>query len=193
MGRMVCIGDSNTWGYDPRSCLGGRYEADARWTGLLSSAGWDVVNLGQNGAEILRREITIQNLRTRLEALRPMEWVTVMLGSNDLLMGFSPERAAERMEAFLTALSGFPLLLIAPPRMQRGAWVESDELVDASAALAAQYQALAQKLNVRFLDAGSWNVELTFDGVHFSPAGHRAFAEGLRKSLQTVCQKKDYG
>ena len=183
MGRIVCVGDSNTYGYDPRSYLGGRYGTDVRWTRLLSNAGWDVVNLGVNGAEIPRREVTIQNLHTQLEALRPMEWVTVMLGSNDLLMGFSPNQAAARMEAFLTAIADFPLLLIAPPRMQRGAWVESDELAEASAALAVHYKALAKKLNVRFLDAGAWNVELAFDGVHFSPAGHKAFAEGLLRNL----------
>ena len=64
MGRIVCVGDSNTYGYDPRSYLGGRYGTDVRWTRLLSNAGWDVVNLGVNGAEIPRREVTIQNLHT---------------------------------------------------------------------------------------------------------------------------------
>ncbi len=183
MGRLVCVGDSNTYGYDPRSYFGGRYEETQRWTGLLSAAGWDVVNLGMNGAEIPRREATVQNLRSRLASLRPMEWVTVMLGSNDLLMGASPEQVSARMEAFLQALSDFPLLLIAPPKMQPGAWVDSDDLIEASVALAVLYAALARKLGIRFLDAGDWNVDLTFDGVHFSPAGHRAFAEGLLSNL----------
>ena len=30
--QIVCIGDSNTWGYDPRGFGGGRYPAAVRWT-----------------------------------------------------------------------------------------------------------------------------------------------------------------
>ena len=28
--KVLCFGDSNTWGYDPRSPLGGRYGPDSR-------------------------------------------------------------------------------------------------------------------------------------------------------------------
>ena len=35
-----------------------------------------------------------------------------------------------------------------------------------------------------FADAGQWGVDLLFDGVHFSEAGHWAFAEGLRLVLE---------
>lgn len=38
-------------------------------------------------------------------------------------------------------------------------------------------------LGVAFADAGEWGVALTFDGVHFSPEGHAAFAEGLGRTL----------
>ena len=27
--KVICFGDSNTYGYDPRGYLGGRYEADS--------------------------------------------------------------------------------------------------------------------------------------------------------------------
>ena len=52
MKRIVCFGDSNVYGYDPRSWLGGRYENGVRWTSLLGSAGWEVKNEGFNGQEI---------------------------------------------------------------------------------------------------------------------------------------------
>ena len=45
------------------------------------------------------------------------------------------------------------------------------------------YQVLSQKLDIAFVNAGQWNVELTFDGVHFTEEGHRAFAEGLYRHL----------
>ena len=53
--RILCIGDSNTYGYDPRSYLGDRYPESVRWTGLLGRMGWAVVSCGQNGREIPER------------------------------------------------------------------------------------------------------------------------------------------
>ena len=39
--RVCCFGDSNTYGYDPRSFLGGRYAAENRWVDILQSkTGW---------------------------------------------------------------------------------------------------------------------------------------------------------
>ena len=34
--RLLCFGDSNTYGYDPRSYLGGRYGETVRWPCLLA-------------------------------------------------------------------------------------------------------------------------------------------------------------
>ena len=52
-GTVVCFGDSNTYGYDPRSLLGERYPKSVRWTGILDSSGsWSVTCCGQNGREI---------------------------------------------------------------------------------------------------------------------------------------------
>ena len=43
--KILCFGDSNTYGYDPRGYFGGRY--DDRWPEVLAAlTGWDVVNLG---------------------------------------------------------------------------------------------------------------------------------------------------
>lgn len=49
--------------------------------------------------------------------------------------------------------------------------------------MAEEYRALADELGVAFADAGEWGVALIFDGVHFSPEGHAAFAEGLGRTL----------
>lgn len=189
MKRIVCIGDSNTYGFDPRDIFGGRYPAERRWTGLLGRAGWEVRNAGQNGREIPDRDRAIEALLREAERDGAPEWVTVMLGSNDLLQGY--ERSAEdvtaRMERFLRRLQlRFPaarILLIAPPPMEPGAWVGERRLVRESARLGPCYAELAERLGVRFADAGAWGVELSYDGVHFSEAGHAAFAAGLLRRL----------
>ncbi len=190
MKRIVCLGDSNTFGYDPRSYFGSRYPADVRWTGLLEGMGWEVVNCGQNGL-CIPREPQFSAVAEALRRSGPADVVAVMLGSNDLLGGASAEDAAAAMEALLRCAAAHAgdvrFLLIAPPPMQSGDWVPSRRLIDESMRLAAQYRALAAELGVSFADAGEWGVALTFDGVHFSPEGHAAFAKGLCRALEAIC------
>ena len=54
--RILCFGDSNTYGFDPRSCLGDRYPAEIRWPERLAAvSGWQGRNVGLNGREIPHR------------------------------------------------------------------------------------------------------------------------------------------
>lgn len=188
MKRILCFGDSNTFGYDPRSYFGSQYPSDVRWTGLLQGMGWEVANCGQNGRCIAREPQfpAVVDLLRRVAA----DVVTVMLGSNDLLNGATAEEAAEHMEALLRCMKENAgtanILLIAPPPMRFGDWVQTQELIDESARLGGLYRALAEKLGVVFDDAGEWDVALTFDGVHFSPEGHASFAKGLIRTLENI-------
>lgn len=188
--KLLCFGDSNTYGYDPRSCFGGRYPAEIRWTGLLAQAtGWEVLNAGQNGREIPRRAVELAHVDQLLTNCAPLDGLAIMLGSNDLLQqpSMTAAAAAGRMAGFLRhVLERCPpemVLLIAPPPMRRGEWVTEERLLIESKALAGVYAALAGQLGARFADAGQWDVELLFDGVHFSPAGHQAFARGMQAAL----------
>ena len=176
--NVLCFGDSNTYGYDPRSWLGGRYDADSRWVDILAAeTGWTVRNMGVNGREISR---TVSDIPPDTDLL------IVMLGSNDLLQGRSPEEAAGKLERFLSALS-LPrdqILLIAPPPMRRGEWVPNQQLIYDSRTFAQCCRILAGRLGIRFADAGDWDISMAYDGVHFTARGHRAFAAGLLEVLK---------
>ena len=198
--RIVCCGDSNTYGYDPRSWMGGRYPPQIRWTDQLEalSPGRRVINLGENGREIPRRPWELQRLEEALRRAAPVDVLTVMLGGNDLLQMAVPqaEQVSRRMEALLAWLEmrrgqwgeSTRLLLVAPPPMRRGAWVDQDALVEESRRLGECYRALAQGRGIPFADAGAWEVELAFDGVHFTPRGHLAFARGMDGALKELEQ-----
>ena len=181
--RILCFGDSNTYGYDPRGFFGDRYGAGDRWVDLLAKqTGHEVINAGVNGREIPRNPYTLR----LLDEHAPVDVFLVVLGTNDMLQGTSAKEAADRMEAFLNQLLPHckQVLLICPPPMRRGAWVPTDELVAESIHLAEEYKSLAEKLNIPFVDTRNWNIDLTFDGVHFTEVGHHAFAENIRKELR---------
>ena len=176
--NVVCFGDSNTYGYDPRGYFGGRYDADSRWVDILAAeTGWIVCNMGQNGREIPATAPTFP-ADTGL--------LIVMLGTNDLLQGCSPEQAAERLERFLATvpLNRSKILLIAPPPVALGAWVPSPQLIDDSHTFVRCCKVLAEKMGIRFTDAGRWDIPLAYDGVHFTEQGHKAFAAKLLEELK---------
>ena len=186
MRRILCIGDSNTWGFDPRSYGGGRYAPDVRWAGRLP--GWEAVNDGVNGRTIpASREYPDTERKLRSERF---DAAAVMLGTNDLLQGASAGSAGAAMDGFLrfleSACGEARLLLIAPPSLRYGDWVTDARQIEESEKLAGVYEALAQRHGVTFADAGAWGVELSFDGVHFTREGHAAFAEGLSQVLDQI-------
>ena len=184
--KIVCFGDSNTYGYDPRSFFGSQYPAEHRWVDILArKLNCKVVNAGENGREIPRREGELMRFDLMLTNQKPVDLLMIMLGSNDLLQGNSVNAVAKRMEHFLehVDLDRSKILLIAPPPMQLGEWVPSQHLIEASKDLNSEYRALSRRLGVGFADAGEWNIPLTFDGVHFTEEGHKVFAERLAACL----------
>ena len=169
--KIICFGDSNTGGYDPRGYFGGRY--DHPWPGILAEKlGCTVMNQGENGREIPSGGVGFPT---------DMDLMIIMLGTNDLLQGASPKAVCDRMERFLKFMNGEKALLIAPPPMKLGTWVPHQKLIEDSKSLAVHYQTLAKRLGVRFADAGQWNVPLAFDGVHFTENGHETIAERIYK------------
>lgn len=154
--NVICFGDSNTYGYDPRGYFGGRYDADSRWVDILAmETGWTISNMGQNGREIPSAALAFP---------ADTDLLIVMLGTNDLLQGRSPEQAAERLDRFLSGVSldRSRVLLIAPPPVTLGAWVLSQQLIDGSRTFAQLCLALAERMGVRFADAGKWDIPLAY-------------------------------
>lgn len=192
-GTIICYGDSNTYGYDPRSFMGDRYPYEVRWTGILESkAGWKIKNHGINGRCIPHNpsqlHFVCEQVKEWARETAPV-FLWVMLGTNDLLMepGFTAEDTALRMKHFLERILKEPVLksgdirlrLITPPCMEYGAWVSEERLYRESRKLDVAYRKIAECLKIDFTGTGEWEIPLVFDGVHFSEEGHRRFAENL--------------
>ena len=102
MKRLLAFGDSNTYGYDPRSYFGGRYEREDRWVDVLAEIkGWEIINAGENGREIPKRRWELEDFHALCERCAPFDYVLILLGGNDLLQGAMPDEIAARMEKFL--------------------------------------------------------------------------------------------
>ena len=91
MKRILCYGDSNTWGYIAGS--GKRYPHDVRWTGVVQrelGEGYQVLEEGLVGrTTVFDNPFApwrngIDYLMPCLITHKPIDLIIVMLGSNDL-------------------------------------------------------------------------------------------------------------
>ena len=89
--RILCYGDSNTWGYMPGT--GQRYDSHTRWTGVLQGLlgdGYCVIEAGLNGRTTVFDSPFDDYLNGKeglgyaLLQASPVDLVVIMLGTNDL-------------------------------------------------------------------------------------------------------------
>ena len=171
--RILCYGDSNTLGFDPRSFFGDLYERP--WPLILSEhPAFQVRVDAACGREIPKNSIAFPD---------DTELLILMLGTNDLLQGADVEKITQRMELFLSGIEGPHILLLAPPPLRRGEWVSDEELIIRSCRLAEEFRCVARNRGIPFLNTGEWDIPLAFDGVHFTEVGHRLFAEKLMEDI----------
>ena len=173
--KIVCFGDSNTWGFDPRGPYSGRYAQP--WPDILArKLCCTVVNQGENGREIPKCGVSFPE---------DTDVLIVMLGTNDLLQFWPAEAACEKMKNFLKSLM-LPqekILLVGPPPMTFGEWVLDQELIDDSQSLNRFYERLAEELGAHFTDTGLWNIPLAYDGVHLTEEAQTLFADQLAEYI----------
>ncbi len=192
--KLLFYGDSNTWGYDPRSYIGERYPEEAVWTSLVSEAlgdRYDVISQGLNGRQVPHSDYEFRHIDFLMDRMSPEDMFFVMLGTNDLFVEMPPDAgiAAERMEIFLkqflNRVSRPLLAVIAPPavRPEETSDPVLRQFAAENAVMAKSYRRLTESLGIPMIDASSWAIDFAFDGVHFSEEGHRRFAEHLLKEL----------
>jgi lysophospholipase L1-like esterase len=191
--RILCYGDSNTWGSTPGT--GERYPHEVRWTGVLSSElgpGHRVIEEGLPGRTtvwddpIEGHKNGLTYLPPCLASHRPLDLVVLMLGTNDLKQRFSlsafdiAQGAAVLARVVLRSdvgRGGRPprLLLMAPPPLTTvPVYTELFAGGEAkSLGFAPRFAEVADDLGCDLLDTGTLIASSKVDGVHFEADAHR--------------------
>lgn len=210
--RVLCFGDSLTWGSDPA----GGPRLSVRWPRVLQydlGPGYEIIEEGQGGRNIATDDIPedekngLKYILPCLETHDPLYLAIIMLGVNDCKRKFaySLQDIAWEMERFLqkvlthrqfTASTRYGVLLVAPPPLNDGlmqSWLgdvfEYETGIRKSRGLAKWYRALAQRYGVDFLDAGQYCETSPLDGVHLDAENQQklglAIAEYVRRWKHT--------
>jgi len=207
---IVCFGDSNTHGSDPRST--GRLGPDVRWPGVLRrelGPGFEVVEEGLPGRTTAVDD-PLSPGRDGSALLQPILWthepvdlVIVMLGTNDLKVTLRPDPArvahgaARLVDLARQSLAGPgetpPLvLLVAPvplaaPSDSAELWGFDERSIELSRDLARRYRVIARDTpGVAFFDAGSVATVSRADGVHLDPEAHAAIGQALAAEVRRL-------
>jgi lysophospholipase L1-like esterase len=208
MTLMMCFGDSNTHGTPPMKEQGEyrRFNANTRWPCRAArNLGWDLVEEGLPGRTAQWGDAVmgpimngIDGLKIALQSHGPIDWLVIMLGTNDAKarFGASPELITGGIAALLdiaqspemqTRHGGFRILLICPPPVMEGVGPIADQFYGATRRgleLPALYEALAASRGVVFLDAGTRMSVSPQDGVHFDEANHALLAGAVAETLR---------
>ncbi len=204
---VLCYGDSNTYGYNPAN--GMRYPEDVRWTGRLQKLlgeEYRVIEEGCNGRTTVFDDPIegwkngLGYLRPCLNTHKPVDFVILMLGSNDLKEVFhaAPEEIADGagtlvqvIQEFTKAKQGFvpKIILVSPPEIGKGIRNSNfygsfyENAIERSREFSRWYRKTAEKYGCIFFDAAKYIKPSVEDSLHLSPEAHRELAEQLYKVL----------
>lgn len=211
--RIMCFGDSLTWGWIPvpDGAPSDRYDRGERWTGVLAAELGETVEIIEEG--LSGRAVSGDPTDPRLAAAPylpaalashlPLDLVIIMLGTNDTkaFMHREPVDIGAAMGMLIGQVKGsaggigtrYPapaVLLVAPPplgdipdRWFATTWVGGHEKM---IALRDVYAALAAFTKIPFFDAGTVITEVGVDGVHFTAENNRALGTALAAQVRTI-------
>jgi lysophospholipase L1-like esterase len=193
MKRLLCFGDSNTWGFTP--VTGERMAADVRWPGVMQrDLGTDylVIEEAQNGRTTVwddpYEEVNkngSRHLPIILESHAPLDLVILMLGTNDLKNHFGQnalsiaDSCGVLIDRILCSNSGPndaapKVLLIAPAPVAEGFCPFGnlfDKAAEVSAGFKDAYVEVAQERGIPFLNAGDYASCPVPDTIHIDAEG----------------------
>ena len=106
MKKVLCFGDSNTYGYIPST--GGRYDKNNRWTGILSNE-FEIIEAGANNRNAFSDS---PKLLTDYMKANP-DIVILAIGINDTQKFFKTD-IKDAIEKLIDIISPTPVILVAP-------------------------------------------------------------------------------
>lgn len=209
MKSVLCFGDSNVYGQVPlRDFVKRRYPAQIRWTGRLQVLGQNLIHVIEEGCNgrttalddpVRAGRDGLAYLAACLDSHVPLDWVVLMLGTNDLKKKFdpTPESITARMQQLVrltkTICSAEPkattqILLISPVVIKPEFYIHGDfdygEAETYSIALAPLYAQLALDEGTQFLDAGTTVEASDADGCHLDEFNQGRLADAIWQKLQ---------
>lgn len=214
MKRILCFGDSNTYGYRPDGH--GRYDETIRWTGriqeMLGREEYAIIEEGLCGRttvfedEIRPNRKGIDAIRMIIESHNPLDIIFIMLGTNDCKTryGASAGTIAKGIEQIIGSVRHFAgketrIVIISPIHLARGVGEDGfdpefdERSVEVSLQLAKALRKIALDNNCSFLDASTVAKPSETDREHLDEEGHAKLADLVAARIRELIEGFYYG
>lgn len=207
--RILCFGDSNTWGYIPAT--GKRYPVGIRWTSLLQEKlgnDYEIIEEGLNSRTTdaddpkNKGKNGLTYLRPCLETHDPIDLIILMLGTNDMKERFNrePSRIAEGIENLVKEIKEYvveeetiepQVIIVSPPLVDETVEGVNEKYLGAgekSKKLGELYEQVANKFNYKFIDISKFVSPSKKDGYHLESESHQKIADIFFNEIKTTWQ-----
>ena len=204
MKRILCYGDSNTWGFMGES--GERFDEQTRWPCLLEQlTGYKVIEEGLNGRTTVFHDALMpyangmDYLPACLLTHNPVDLVIFNLGTNDLKrhvcnnIGATGQGMAMLSQKTREILGAQQKILVISPveisddRLNLGPMSLLDrESLRQSKRFAEVYRPIAEQMGCDFLAAADVAKPGKADAVHMDAPSHRSLAEAVAKKVKEI-------
>jgi len=216
MYRILCYGDSNTWGYIPAE--GGRFSRTRRWTGVLAAnlgENYEIIEEGLNGRTTVWDDPVegyhkngLPYFKACLESHEPLDLVIIMLGTNDLKQRFSlpasdiADGASSLAALAMNSKSGHdgrpPKMLMVSPIEVHSAIGEKPlcegrlgQMFGADSIRRSQefrywYQVMADEQGYTCIHASDFARPSPRDAIHLDAEGHLALGTAIAEAVRRM-------
>lgn len=207
--RILCYGDSNTWGYVPnvngysKNAIMEQYnEKDCWWYGLKQDNDLFIDALcGRCIAHEnrwLKNRNAMQTITQDLANYLNLDLIIVQLGTNDCKSeyGDTPEQITNNLKALLkiiTSTTHAQIVIVSPAIIREDTKITQKFYVgaeDKSKKLDRLYKKLAQENNCIFISGA--DLEVGEDGEHLTKLGHKQLAQKVLNEVELIKYNKTF-
>jgi lysophospholipase L1-like esterase len=203
---VLCYGDSNTWGWNP--VIKDRFAGDERWPGVLQrelGPDYRIIEEGLNGRTTVWDDPIEgykngkQYLVPCLDTHHPLDWVIILLGTNDLKKRFSLSaydiaqgvgvlvNIVQKSQAGPAGSVPRVLLMAPPPVARLTEFAEMFEGAEAKSRKFSQhYRRVAQEYGCDFFDTSDIIVSSDIDGIHLELSEHQTLGKAVAEFIMGV-------
>lgn len=200
MKRILCFGDSNTYGYNPHN--ESRYDKNTRWTGVLqklAGENYKILEAGGNNRTAFSDNpdgIQFTGYKLLPEYLKEnYETIILAIGINDLQIFYNPtiEEFENGIRAFVSGIvektPDSDIIILSPSHITENILKSNfrflfDEIsIEKSKKITPIYEKIAKEYNCKLLDLNKLVNTSKIDGLHYEAEEHKKIAEGVIKLI----------
>ena len=201
MKKVLCYGDSNTFGFNPEN--GSRFNSEIRWSGILKNKlqnKFEVVEEGLNNRAGFCKssdDFQYNGASHVLELIKnnfdDVEYLILAIGTNDYQFRFDMDE--ENIENKLNEIAriakdkNIKIIFLSPVILKKeilNSWFNNlfnNESIIKSQKFASFYKKLAKKLDLIYVDLNEIVKPSLIDGLHYDENSHKLIAQKLIEIL----------